>query len=231
MADIVMPRLSDTMEEGTILRWLKGNGELLARGDELVEIETDKANMTYESDQAGVLQILAAVGDTLPVGQVIARVSGSAAGGASSPEGEDGAGGASVEVKDEEGASVRGERAAASGADERVAASTPRPGEPPAGGDSGRTVGRVKASPLARRIAGESGIDLRSLTGSGPGGRIVKADVQAAPADARAGEAGAAPTERPGETHRPCAPRAPRRPSAPRAPFPPGAPRGRRSRA
>ncbi len=56
MADIVMPRLSDTMEEGTILRWLKHDGELVARGEELVEIETDKATMTYESDQEGVLE-------------------------------------------------------------------------------------------------------------------------------------------------------------------------------
>ena len=55
MAEIVMPRLSDTMEEGTILRWLKADGETVARGEELVEIETDKATMIYESDQEGVL--------------------------------------------------------------------------------------------------------------------------------------------------------------------------------
>ena len=67
MADLVMPRLSDTMEEGTILRWLKGDGEQVGRGEELVEIETDKATMTYESDQAGVLQIVAAEGSTLAV--------------------------------------------------------------------------------------------------------------------------------------------------------------------
>src|ERR1700685_3677545 len=74
MAEIVMPRLSDTMEEGTILRWLKGDGEHVARGEELVEIETDKATMIYESDQAGALQILADAGATLAVGEVIARV-------------------------------------------------------------------------------------------------------------------------------------------------------------
>ena len=76
MADIVMPRLSDTMEEGTILRWLKDDGEMVARGEELVEIETDKATMTYESDQAGVVQIVAAEGATLAVGAVIAHVGG-----------------------------------------------------------------------------------------------------------------------------------------------------------
>ena len=74
MAEIVMPRLSDTMEEGTILSWLVADGETVSRGQELVEIETDKANMTYESDQEGVLRTLAAEGETLPVGAPIARV-------------------------------------------------------------------------------------------------------------------------------------------------------------
>src|SRR5215472_1823840 len=66
MADIVMPRLSDTMEEGTILRWLKRDGEQVRRGEELVEIETDKATMAYESDQDGILETVAREGDTLP---------------------------------------------------------------------------------------------------------------------------------------------------------------------
>src|ERR1700693_5552432 len=74
MAEIVMPRLSDTMEEGTILRWLAQDGDEVARGGELVEIETDKAAMTYESDQAGGLEVVAPDGSTLPVGAVIARV-------------------------------------------------------------------------------------------------------------------------------------------------------------
>ncbi len=68
MSEIVMPRLSDTMEEGTILRWLKHDGEHVARGEELVEIETDKAAMTYESDSEGTLQTVASEGDTLAVG-------------------------------------------------------------------------------------------------------------------------------------------------------------------
>ena len=71
---IVMPRLSDTMEEGIILRWLRAEGDTIARGEELVEIETDKANMTYESDQSGVLHLIAAEGDSLAVGQPIASV-------------------------------------------------------------------------------------------------------------------------------------------------------------
>ncbi|MCW3033851.1 MAG: catalytic domain of component of various dehydrogenase complexe, partial [Solirubrobacterales bacterium] len=74
MSEIVMPRLSDTMEEGTILRWLKSDGETVARGEELVEIETDKATMVYESDVAGTVTLIAAEGETLPVGRPIATV-------------------------------------------------------------------------------------------------------------------------------------------------------------
>ena len=72
MSDVVMPRLSDTMEEGTILRWLLSDGSQVRRGQELVEIETDKATMIYESDLEGTLSTLAAEGETLPVGAIIA---------------------------------------------------------------------------------------------------------------------------------------------------------------
>src|SRR3954468_23557319 len=74
MADVAMPRLSDSMEEGTILKWLKSDGDEVKRGEELVEIETDKANMTYEADSDGTLAIVAKEGDTLPVGETIARL-------------------------------------------------------------------------------------------------------------------------------------------------------------
>jgi len=204
MAEIVMPRLSDTMEEGTILRWLKADGEEVERGEELVEIETDKATMTYESDQAGVLQLLAAAGDTLAVGQVIARVGAAAAGAL------DGARGARRDENDEEESRVRGELTQAVGSAAQTAAPARARGEPAPGGEAqapgseaqaagseaqaART--RVKASPLARRVARESGVDLRSLAGSGPGGRIVKADVDAAPARGTARRAGAAAPER-----------------------------------
>jgi pyruvate dehydrogenase E2 component (dihydrolipoamide acetyltransferase) len=170
MAELVMPRLSDTMEEGTILRWLKADGEVVARGEEIVEIETDKATMTYESDQAGTLEIVASEGSTLAVGEVIARVGAAAASNEDGPARE---GPARVRAHDD--------TATASDAHAPVAA-TPRQSEQQEpGGQAAAT--RVKASPLARRIAGENGIDLRTLTGSGPGGRIVKADVLA-PADA-----------------------------------------------
>src|SRR5882672_5214700 len=81
MADVVMPRLSDSMEEGTILQWLKQVGDEVSVGDELVEIETDKANMAYEADVAGTLtEILVAEGETVAIGTPIARVGDSAEG-------------------------------------------------------------------------------------------------------------------------------------------------------
>src|SRR3954454_10991573 len=74
MSDVVMPRLSEKMETGTILKWLAHDGTRVARGQGLVEIETDKATETFEAAAAGVLEIVAAVGDTLPVGALIARI-------------------------------------------------------------------------------------------------------------------------------------------------------------
>jgi pyruvate dehydrogenase E2 component (dihydrolipoamide acetyltransferase) len=189
MADIVMPRLSDTMEEGTILRWLKADGEQIARGEELVEIETDKATMTYESDQAGVLEIVAGVGSTLEVGALIARVGAGAPGDTSAPVSS---GARAVEAQPG-GQQPNGAIAAAStpNAPDVAPAASDEATAPTASGEGAASGERVKASPLARRIAGESGVDLHTLTGSGPGGRIVKADVLAG--TAATPDAGAAP--------------------------------------
>ncbi len=160
MSELVMPRLSDTMEEGTILRWLKASGESISRGEELVEIETDKATMTYESDLEGVLEIVAGEGTTLAVGELIATV-GSAGERSGADEGAPASNGAPAAAADQAPA----ETSATSGSH------TSETGAPQAAGE------RIRASPLARRIATESGVDLHTLTGSGPGGRIVKADV------------------------------------------------------
>jgi pyruvate dehydrogenase E2 component (dihydrolipoamide acetyltransferase) len=165
MAEIVMPRLSDTMEEGTILRWLKRDGEHVRRGEELVEIETDKAAMVYESDQEGALQIVAHEGDTLAVGTTIGHVGEAGAAEASSTASPTPVGAASQQE---------------SALTDAAAHESAHPQPPPADTPVHQTEGRVKASPLARRIANESGVDLRTLAGSGPGGRIVKADVEAA---------------------------------------------------
>jgi len=162
-----MPRLSDTMEEGTILHWLVADGEPVHRGQELVEIETDKANMTYESDLEGVLHRLAAEGDTLPVGAVIARIGDGAPDGPVSAIAKNGDGPASRPT----GTPAAGEASLTSGAhDAGASPEAAAAGDLPAGE-------RVKASPLARRIASERGVDLHAVSGSGPGGRIVKADV------------------------------------------------------
>jgi pyruvate dehydrogenase E2 component (dihydrolipoamide acetyltransferase) len=168
MADIVMPRLSDTMEEGTILRWLKADGEEVARGDELVEIETDKATMTYESDQAGVLEIVAEVGQTLAVGAVIARVGAANVGGIASGQ----------EMASDQELAVGQTTAAGSTSADVVLEQARSYGA--TGGGVSTDAERVRASPLARRIARGSGVDLHGVTGSGPGGRIVKADVVSA---------------------------------------------------
>jgi pyruvate dehydrogenase E2 component (dihydrolipoamide acetyltransferase) len=176
MPEITMPRLSDSMEEGTILRWLVAEGAAVARGDEIAEIETDKANMTYESDAAGVFRPVAAEGDALPVGALIARVL---------AEGE------SVPDSDAPPAAVT-VSAADADADAEDAGASSR--SMPEGSVPGV---RVKASPVARRLAREVGVELASLAGSGPGGRIVKADVEAAaetaPAVPQAAAAPAAP--------------------------------------
>jgi pyruvate dehydrogenase E2 component (dihydrolipoamide acetyltransferase) len=173
MAEIVMPRLSDSMEEGTVLKWMKRVGDEVAVGDELVEIETDKANMAYESDVAGTLtQVLAEEGDTLPIGAPIAVV-GDSDGGAKDAEGSSPQTAGPVAAGDPPPPPVA---KASSGA---VPPTAP-PAVPAANSQ------RVKASPLARRVAEETGVDLGGLKGSGPGGRIVKADVEGAEAPAAA---------------------------------------------
>jgi pyruvate dehydrogenase E2 component (dihydrolipoamide acetyltransferase) len=178
VSDIAMPRLSDSMEEGTIIKWLKAEGEEVARGDELVEIETDKATMTYEADTDGVLQILAAEGDTLPVGELIARLDG-AGESAAPPAADEEAPPTPAEVGPEEEAPPPAPEPGPQPAPQAAPPSVPEPAR-----DGGE---RVKASPIARRMAREKGLDLSSLSGTGPGGRIVRADVEsAAPAEAAA---------------------------------------------
>jgi pyruvate dehydrogenase E2 component (dihydrolipoamide acetyltransferase) len=180
MSEVVMPRLSDSMEEGTILTWLKQVGDEIAVGDELVEIETDKANMAYEADVAGTLQeILAQEGETLPIGTPIARI------------GENGDG----SPAQDEGARPAGPVTAGDPPPLPVAKASSGavpPAAPPAGDESTADGERVKASPLARRLAKEQGLELSSLHGSGPGGRIVKSDVEGA-----AASTGTAPSAQP----------------------------------
>src|SRR3954463_2431160 len=110
MADVAMPRLSDSMEEGTILKWLKSDGDEVSKGEELVEIETDKANMTYEADSAGVLEIVAQEGDTLPVGETIARLGAGGGGEDSGGQAKGEEGGAEAKSEDEGDADAEAKR-------------------------------------------------------------------------------------------------------------------------
>ena len=201
-SDVLMPRLSDSMEEGTVLKWLVEVGGEVKRGQPLVEIETDKANMTHDADTDGVLlEVLANEGDTLAIGEPIARVG-------------------------EEGEAPEGEAPAQQDEPEQEAPSedSPEPEEPkaeeesepesepaaPASSDDGE---RVKASPVARRMAGEMGVDLAGVEGTGPGGRVVKADVEkaaedggaAAPKEKAPAEEQAAPEEKKEEKEAPAA--------------------------
>jgi pyruvate dehydrogenase E2 component (dihydrolipoamide acetyltransferase) len=157
MPEILMPRLSDSMEEGTILAWLVSPGEEVALGQEIAEIETDKANMAYESDLAGTLtEILVAEGQSAPIGSPIAVI---------------GAPGEAV--------------------------ASPAPAVPATPATAPGAGGRVKASPLARRLAEERGVELASIAGSGPAGRIVKADVEGAARGAGAAPASPGPSAAP----------------------------------
>ncbi|MEA2226807.1 MAG: hypothetical protein QOF04_437 [Solirubrobacteraceae bacterium] len=187
MSDVVMPRLSDSMEEGTILKWLKSDGDDVAKGEELVEIETDKATMTYEADAGGTLQIVADEGATLAIGEVIARIgegaaqpSGAAAEGGERPQAAEAAGGGDAGEAPAAPAATAARDETAEGGDDGAAAAAEPSAEPEQSPEPGGNGGRPKASPVARRLAREQGVDLSGLQGSGPGGRIVKADVEAA---------------------------------------------------
>jgi pyruvate dehydrogenase E2 component (dihydrolipoamide acetyltransferase) len=167
------------MEEGKLIEWKISEGDAVAQGDIVVEIETDKANMDVEAMGAGVLRkIVVQAGATVPVGTLIGIIAGpdeDIESLLSEAEAEPAA------VADEEPSDAPDETAAA---EEPAAAAPPAETEPEAEG------GRVRASPVARKMAAELGIELGTIAGSGPGGRIVKADVEAA----MAAPAGAART-------------------------------------
>jgi pyruvate dehydrogenase E2 component (dihydrolipoamide acetyltransferase) len=149
--EVRMPRLSDSMEEGTIVRWLRNAGDPVAAGDALVEIETDKATMEYEAEAGGTLQILAAEGATVALGEPIARLLSDGAEPSAAP------------------------------------ASAPRPQ-------------RILATPVARRMAAELGVDLDGVTPTGRRGQIMKADVEAVAGAERNGH-GATPRPDPEPAH------------------------------
>jgi pyruvate dehydrogenase E2 component (dihydrolipoamide acetyltransferase) len=164
---ITMPRLSPTMEEGVLAKWTKKAGDKISPGDVIAEVETDKANMEFPLEDEGVLlKLLVKEGDTVKLGDPVAILG-------EAGENPDDALKAAPAPKETKPAEEPMEKPAEIKKEESPA---PEP-VPSEGGD-----GRVKASPLARKIATEKGVDLRLLQGSGPGGRIVKRDVEGVPA-------------------------------------------------
>ncbi len=171
MADVIrMPRMSDTMEEGNIVGWLKNVGDTVEPGDVLAEVETDKATMELESYQDGVLLYIGVKEGPVPVDGVLAVIG---------EEGEDYKAALAAAEAEATPAAPAEESAPVSEPVAAVAstASTPSVSEPvhvPAANDL-----RIKASPLAKKMAAEAGIDISTVTGSGDQGRIVKKDIEA----------------------------------------------------
>lgn len=178
--DVIMPSLGFDMTEGKLARWLKHDGDKVERGQAIAEIETDKATVEVEATESGTLRnVTVQEGQTVPVGTVMAILAG-------------------------DGEKVDGKKAAAAqAATAPVAPAAPPPAESKA---PAQPAGRIKVSPVARKMAEQAGLDLAALRGSGPDGRITERDVEAAlekkPAAA------------------PAAPAAPARPVAPAAPAP-----------
>ncbi len=171
MATLIdMPKLSDTMTVGTLVRWLKNEGDAISSGDMIAEVETDKATMEVECFDDGVLiKQYCGEGAEVAVGDPIAAIGEE---GEEAPEAQSSAPAAPASEVETPAAP---EPAPAPAAPEPAPAATPAP--TPAAPGASSTGGRVKASPLAKKIAAEKGIDLASIQGSGPGGRIVKDDV------------------------------------------------------
>ena len=207
MPDVNMPKLSDTMEEGTIVEWKKKSGDEVKAGDVLAEVESDKATFDLEAESAGVLSILVEQGVPAKIGAPIARIGDATA---APPKEKAKAPPASAKPKETEAPPQveEEEKAAATSSPPRVeeaaeepAAEEPDERAPDVPATDAKGDGQIKASPLAKRLAAEMGVDLAALKGSGPDGRIVKEDVLAAGG-----------TSRPAERRKPEAP--------PRAPGP-----------
>lgn len=204
MSNVTMPRLSDTMQEGTISRWLKKTGDAVQKGDILAEIETDKANMELEAYDAGVLEeILVQEGETVPIGQAIAVIGSGSTPAAKKQAGQDANGqqkqqavqpqqeqqeqqkhlpsGPAQSGQESTGQGSKGEQddqAGQGGQGDRKGRPYISSDEHDATGDESGENGHLKVSPLARRMAEEHRLDLRKLQGSGPHGRIVRDDIE-----------------------------------------------------
>jgi pyruvate dehydrogenase E2 component (dihydrolipoamide acetyltransferase) len=169
-----MPKMGDAMEEGTLLKWLKSEGDDVSEGDAIAEIETDKVTMELEAEDEGTLaQLIADEGQDIPVGEAIAFIQGE---GEEVPERSEGG---AEEEAEEGGESETGGGTQATATETEAA----EEGETEEGGAQeadGRADGHFRASPIVRRLANENDLDLSKIDGSGPAGRIVERDVRAA---------------------------------------------------
>jgi pyruvate dehydrogenase E2 component (dihydrolipoyllysine-residue acetyltransferase) len=174
MHTVVMPKMGDTMEEGKIITWRKHEGDAVAKGDALAEIETEKVNIEAEAFAAGVLRkIIAPEGATIPVGQPIALIGAASEAIPAEFGGAPSAAAAPV-------APTRPAPSIPSAPAAQPAAANGRVAVAPAPEPAAQNGGRVFISPIARRIAAENHLDVSAIQGTGPGGRIIREDVEQA---------------------------------------------------
>src|ERR671912_734384 len=176
MPEVIMPKMGDAMEEGTLLQWLKSEGDEVSEGDPIAEIETDKVTMELEAEDEGTLaQLIASEGQDVPVGEAIAFIQGE---GEEVPERSEEGGGEEEAV---EGGEEDGGGAQATATETEAPEEEEETAEQEANGQAdGRADGHFRASPIVRRLAEENDLDLSKIVGSGPAGRIVERDVRAA---------------------------------------------------
>jgi pyruvate dehydrogenase E2 component (dihydrolipoamide acetyltransferase) len=199
--EVIMPKMGDAMEEGTLLKWLKSEGDDVSTGDAIAEIETDKVTMELEAEDEGTLaQLIADEGQEIPVGEAIAFIQGE---GEEVPERSEGG----AEEEAEEGGDEGGGGAQAT-ATETEAPEEEEAGEGGAQEADGRADGHFRASPIVRRLAAENDLDLAKIDGAGPAGRIVERDVRAAM------ESGTAKRDEDGAQEEVAAPEQPQQPQA-----------------
>lgn len=180
-----MPKLSDTMSEGTLVKWLKKPGDSVAVDEDIAEVETDKATMTMPSFEEGILHaIYVKEGETVALGAALALIL---------SDGEEAPADADKAPGGEAKASAPAPEAPAATTEASAPSPAPATAPAPVASPPVVTSGRLKASPLARKIAKEKGVDLARLNGSGPGGRIVKKDVENAPVGGGGGSLGLLP--------------------------------------
>lgn len=253
MATVIMPKMGDAMEEGTLLKWLKSAGDEVAEGDPIAEIETDKVTLEIEAPEDGFLtNTLVEEGATVPIGTAVATI-GAEGDVGQTPDAPEGGGQADAADEDENEKAADVEESAVADAVEQApepdAADEPAPADAPASPAppaplepaaaastpsqpqvAERKPGeRLRASPLVKRLAEEHGIDLTQVTGSGPGGRIIKNDISdfvsgAKPVPRAADVAPQAPTAVPAATNGQADQSAPTSPDAARAGAPESGP-------